>query len=79
MYLPFFARTEKQLDELSENLEKQVHIISWHYHWNRDDVLTLPVRLINKHIKLIGETLEKKNKASKGKTPSIKKPRRPKR
>lgn len=71
-----FNRTEAQLEKIKESLENEIHIIAWHYHWSRDEILGLNVRDRKFHLERIIDILEKKKEAGKktGRTP-----RRPRR
>jgi hypothetical protein len=48
-----------QLISQSADLEREVHLLAWHYHWSEADVLALPRAKRRRYIDLIEEELQR--------------------
>jgi len=46
-----------ELDERSERLWREVHLLAWHYHWSEREILGLTATQRRRYLRLVGEAL----------------------
>ena len=47
----------REIRSRTSQLDREVHWIAFNYHWNEDDILSLPMRKRKRYVDLINSTL----------------------